>query len=62
MTNIKFGNLEINSIGGSSSVASGVNIPTNWTNFSKSTEGFGKIDGDKNQVKGNVAIVRKPEK
>jgi hypothetical protein len=61
MTNIKFGNLEINSIAGSSSVSSGVNIPTNWSHFSKSVEGFGKVDGDKNQVIGNVSIVRKPE-
>jgi hypothetical protein len=62
MTYIKFGNLEINSVSSTSAVSSGINIPSNWSNFSKTTEGLGKVDGDKNQVMRNITIVNATKK
>jgi hypothetical protein len=61
MTKIKLGNIEINHMSQSSAVLSGVNIPTKWSHRSQSSEGFGKIHGNQNNVTKNTTIVKNKE-
>ncbi|MFD1737657.1 hypothetical protein ACFSCX_14010 [Bacillus salitolerans] len=59
MTKIKIDHFKIGNINHTSSVQSGINIPTNWSHVQSSSEGFGTINGLNNQMKDNTSIVKK---
>lgn len=59
MAKIKIENLDINEIQNSSGVLSGKNTPVNWKNINKSTDGFGKIEGNKNKIFKNLSVIKK---
>mgnify|MGYP001199995623 CR=1 FL=1 len=57
MAKIRFHSLEIGVIRSSSGLFSGVNIQRRWRHYSRSSDGFGTVDGNENRISRNVAIV-----
>lgn len=56
---IKFKNFQIQNVKNSSGVFSGENSQSKWKYMKKSNEGFGTLQGNKNQSSQNTHVVMK---
>ncbi|MDC3417387.1 hypothetical protein [Aquibacillus salsiterrae] len=58
MTKIRFKDLNVKEITNSSGIFSGDNLQVKWTHHKKTSEGFGSVGGEKNEINGcqNVSI------
>jgi hypothetical protein len=61
MVKIYFKDIKIDKITNSSGVFYGENFQAKWKHSSKTNEGFGKVSGDKNTLKGNYNLTVDPD-
>lgn len=59
MPKIRFNDLKVNEVSKSSGIFSGENMQVKWKFVSTHDEGFGKVDGDHNNLSSNKHIVKK---
>ncbi|GAE37367.1 hypothetical protein [Halalkalibacter akibai] len=57
MARIRFNQIYVDSIENSSALLNGKNTPIKWRAIKKTTEGFGSIVGDGNQITNNQHII-----